>query len=241
MQAVLSSFSELAKNFMSKIVNITQPPPAEDLLEKVTDRYATILADPPWQFQNRTGKMAPEHKRLLRYPTLELQEIMQLPVTRLAAAQSHLYLWVPNALLMEGLEVMRAWGFTYKTNLVWYKIRKDGGPDGRGVGFYFRNVTELVLFGVRGSMRTLQPGRTQVNLFSTRKREHSRKPDELYPMIEACSPGPYLELFARFRRNGWNQWGNEDVEENSLSGVARRKGHVDPQLRLLEAPKNYKI
>ena len=226
---------------MSKIVNITQPPPAEDLLEKVTGRYATILVDPPWQFQNRTGKMAPEHKRLLRYPTLELQEIIQLPVARLAAAQSHLYLWVPNALLMEGLEVMRAWGFTYKTNLVWYKIRKDGGPDGRGVGFYFRNVTELVLFGVRGSMRTLKPGRTQVNLFSTRKREHSRKPDELYPIIEACSPGPYLELFARFRRNRWDQWGNEDVEENSLSGVARRKGHVDPQLRLLEAPKNYKI
>ena len=222
---------------MSKIVNITQPPPAEDLLEKVTGRYATILADPPWQFQNRTGKMAPEHKRLLRYPTLELQEIIQLPVARLAAAQSHLYLWVPNALLTEGLEVMRAWGFTYKTNLVWYKVRKDGGPDGRGVGFYFRNVTELVLFGVRGSMRTLKPGRTQVNLFSTRKREHSRKPDELYPIIEACSPGPYLELFARFRRAGWDQWGNEDVEENSLIGVARRKGHVDSQLRLLEVPR----
>jgi len=105
------------------------------------------------------------------------------------------------------------------------------------VGFYFRNVTELVLFGVRGSMRTLKPGRTQVNLFSTRKREHSRKPDELYPIIEACSPGPYLELFARFRRAGWDQWGNEDVEENSLIGVARRKGHVDSQLRLLEVPR----
>ena len=205
------------------IANSTQTLPAEDLFAKVTGRYATILVDPPWQFQNRTGKMAPEHKRLLRYPTLELQEIIQLPVARLAAAQSHLYLWVPNALLMEGLEVMRAWGFTYKTNLIWYKIRKDGGPDGRGVGFYFRNVTELVLFGVRGSMRTLKPGRTQVNLFSTRKREHSRKPDELYPIIEACSPGPYLELFARFRREGWGQWGNEDVEENSLIGVTRRK------------------
>ncbi len=155
---------------MSKIVNLTQLPAAEDLVQKVTGRYATILADPPWQFQNRTGKMAPEHKRLLRYPTMEMQEILQLPIGRLAAAQSHLYLWVPNALLAEGLEVMRAWGFTYKTNLVWYKVRNDGGPDGRGVGFYFRNVTELVLFGVRGSMRTLAPGRTQVNLFSTHKR-----------------------------------------------------------------------
>ena len=167
------------------------------------------------------------------------KEVLELPVSRLAAAQSHLYPWVPNALLQEGLRVMEAWGFTYKTNLVWYKIRKDGGPDGRGVGFYFRNVTERVLFGVRGSMRTLTPGRTQVNLFATRKREHSRKPDEIYDLIEACSPGPYLELFARFHRPGWNQWGNEDVEENASIGVAKRKGHVDPQLRLFETPRGY--
>ncbi|HOO72875.1 MAG TPA: MT-A70 family methyltransferase [Spirochaetota bacterium] len=224
---------------MKKIYSISEINPSEDLLVKAKGPYATILADPPWQFQNRTGKMAPEHKRLLRYPTMELNEIMALPVSKLAAAKSHLYLWVPNALLQEGLKVMEAWGFTYKTNLVWYKIRKDGGPDGRGVGFYFRNVTELLLFGVRGSMRTLQPGRTMVNLLSTRKREHSRKPDEIYDIIEACSPGPYLELFARFQRPGWDQWGNEDVETNSFHGVAQRKGHVDPQLRIFESPKGY--
>ncbi len=183
--------------------------------------------------------MAPEHKRLLRYPTMELEEICELPVRDLAGATAHLYLWVPNALLAEGLEVMRRWGFTYKTNLVWFKVRADGGPDGRGVGFYFRNVTELVLFGVRGSMRTLQPGRTQVNLLATRKREHSRKPDELYDMVERCSPGPYLELFARFPRPGWAQWGNENVEENSLYGVAKRNGHQDEQLRLIEPPALY--
>lgn len=225
---------------MRKIISLTQPSAIEDMTNKILGRYATILADPPWQFQNRTGKMAPEHKRLLRYPTMELQEIEQLPVGRLAAAQSHLYLWVPNALVREGMEVMRAWGFTYKTHLVWFKVRKDGGPDGRGVGFYFRNVTEMVLFGVRGSMRTLKPGRTQVNLFSSRKREHSRKPEEIYDIVEACSPGPYLELFARFRREGWTQWGNEDVERNSLSGVAYRTAHVDPQMRLVEAPAKYK-
>lgn len=224
---------------MSKISNLTEKNPAEDLTAKVHGVYSTILADPPWQFLNRTGKMAPEHKRLLRYPTMELQEILALPISRLAAAKSHLYLWVPNALLREGLQVMDAWGFTYKSNLVWYKVRKDGGPDGRGVGFYFRNVTELVLFGVRGSMRTLKPGRTQVNVVPTRKREHSRKPDELYDLIEGCSPGPYLELFARFRRPNWDQWGNEDVEENSLVGVAKRKAHVDPQLRILEGPRGY--
>lgn len=225
---------------MTKVVSIPQPTPADDLLAKTSERYSTILADPPWQFQNRTGKMAPEHKRLLRYPTMELKEIMELPIPRLAAAKSHLYLWVPNALLQEGLKVMEAWGFTYKCNLVWFKVRKDGGPDGRGVGFYFRNVTELILFGVRGSMRTLQPGRTQVNLLATRKREHSRKPDEIYDIIEKCSPGPYLELFARFRRDGWDQWGNEDVEENSFHGVAKRIGHRDLQMRLLEGPAQYR-
>ena len=184
--------------------------------------------------------MAPEHRRLLRYPTMELQEIMELPVSKLAAAKSHLYLWVPNALLQEGLRVMEAWGFTYKSNIVWYKIRKDGGPDGRGVGFYFRNVTELLLFGVKGSMRTLQPGRTQVNIVGTRKREHSRKPDEMYDLIESCSPGPYLELFARFPRPNWQQWGNEDVEENSVHGVGLRSGHAQGQMRLFEAPKMYR-
>lgn len=225
---------------MSKIHSLIEPSASEDLAAKIDGQFTTILADPPWQFQNRTGKMAPEHKRLLRYPTMELEEILQLPVPRLAAARCHLYLWVPNALLAEGLQVMKSWGFTYKTNLVWYKVRKDGGPDGRGVGFYFRNVTELILFGVRGSMRTLTPGRTQVNLFSTRKREHSRKPDEIYEVIERCSPGPYLELFARFRRANWMQWGNEDVEVNTRHGVAMRNGHDDPQYRLLEAPKNYR-
>ncbi len=224
----------------AKVYRIAEPNPSEDLLTKVPDRYSTILADPPWQFQNRTGKVAPEHRRLLRYPTMELQEITELPVPKLAAAKSHLYLWVPNALLQEGLLVMKSWGFTYKSNLVWYKIRKDGGPDGRGVGFYFRNVTELVLFGVRGSLRTLSPGRTQVNILSTRKREHSRKPDEIYDIIEACSPGPYLEIFARFRRPGWQQWGNEDVEENSSCGVARRTGHVDPAQRLAASPRGYR-
>ena len=156
--------------------------------------------------------MAPEHRRLSRYPTLTLQAIKAIPVATVAAAQSHLYLWVPNALLREGLEVMEAWGFQYKTNLIWHKIRKDGGPDGRGVGFYFRNTTEMVLFGVRGQLRTLTSGRTQVNIIKAQKREHSRKPDELYAIIEACSPGPFLELFARGQRVHWEQWGNEVLD-----------------------------
>ncbi|MDQ1900343.1 MT-A70 family methyltransferase [Paracoccus sp. WLY502] len=176
-------------------------------------RFGTVLADPPWQFQNRTGKMAPEHKRLSRYPTMTLEDICALPVAAIAGARSHLYLWVPNALLPEGLKVMKSWGFTYKSNLIWYKTRKDGGPDRRGVGFYFRNVTEILLFGVRGrDVRTLDPGRSQENVIATQKREHSRKPDEQYDLIEACSWGPRLEMFARGPRKGWTVWGNQAEE-----------------------------
>lgn len=175
--------------------------------------FSTVLADPPWRFMNRSGKVAPEHRRLSRYDTMTTAEIRALPVDEVVADNAHLYLWVPNALIDDGLRVMESWGFTYKSNIVWAKRRKDGGPDGRGVGFYFRNVTELILFGVRGSMRTLGPGRRQVNMIETRKREHSRKPDEQYEIIESCSPGPYLELFARYGRPGWVSWGLEAGDE----------------------------
>lgn len=195
--------TESIKDFVSKA--------GSDLIKRAAGRsFKTVLADPPWQFHNRTGKMAPEHKRLSRYGTLNLEAILALPVNQLIADSAHLYLWVPNALVPEGLRVLESWGFKYKSNLVWHKIRKDGGPDGRGVGFYFRNTTELVLFGVKGkNARTLAPGRSQVNIIRSMKREHSRKPDELYDVIEACSPEPRLELFARGSRPGWTTWGNQ--------------------------------
>lgn len=185
--------------------------PRADLLAFAgSNRFSTILADPPWRFINRTGKMAPEHRRLSRYGTMTVEEIARLPVSKIVNSTAHLYLWVPNALLPEGLQVLSAWGFHYKSNIVWHKLRKDGGSDGRGVGFYFRNVTELLLFGVRGkNARTLRPGRTQVNYIGTRKREHSRKPDEQYQLIENCSPGPHLEMFARGARSNWTVWGNQ--------------------------------
>lgn len=186
----------------------------KDFLTKAAgQKFKTILADPPWQFQNRTGKMAPEHKRLNRYATMTLDDICALPVSDVSEETAHLYLWVPNALLPDGLRVLSKWGFTYKTNIIWHKIRKDGGPDGRGVGFYFRNVTEVLLFGVRGkNARTLDPGRTQVNFLATQKREHSRKPDEQYKLIEACSAGRYLEMFGRGSRPNWTVWGNQAEE-----------------------------
>lgn len=186
----------------------------DDLLRFAGGReFSTVLVDPPWQFTNRTGKVAPEHRRLSRYGTLSLDEIADLPVEEVVAQTAHLYLWVPNALLPEGIRVLQAWGFRYKSNLVWHKVRKDGGSDGRGVGFYFRNVTELILFGTRGkNARTLAAGRRQVNFIASRKREHSRKPDEQYQLIESCSPGPYIELFARGARPGWASWGNQADE-----------------------------
>jgi N6-adenosine-specific RNA methylase IME4 len=214
---------------------------AQDLLSMGMCKYKTILADPPWQFANRTGKMAPEHKRLKRYSTMSLKQIIELPVLQIIQSTCHLYLWAPNALVLEALEVMKSWGFTYKTTLVWYKVRKDGGPDGRGVGFYFRNVTEMVLFGVRGHMRTLGPGRRQVNILSTRKREHSRKPDELYDIIEKCSPGPYLELFARHQRPHWDQWGDEVGKSPARIFPAYRGGEIETkkQFTLLEEKRSF--
>jgi N6-adenosine-specific RNA methylase IME4 len=204
--------------------------PSDLLAFKTGRRFKTILADPPWRFQNSTGKVAPEHKRLRRYETMSFADIQGLPVAAITDEVAHLYLWVPNALLPEGLAVMRAWGFTYKSNIVWHKIRKDGGSDGRGVGFYFRNVTELILFGVRGkNARTLAPGRRQINMMETRKREHSRKPDEQYRLIEACSPGPYIELFGRGVRRGWTTWGNQadSMYEPTWKTYAYRSRRMD--------------
>lgn len=198
---------------------------ADSLLsEWAGQKFGTILADPPWRFINRTGKVAPEHRRLSRYDTMPWKDIAALPVADLAADQSHCYLWSPNTMVPDALRILEEWGFAYKTMLVWHKVRKDGGSDGRGVGFYFRNVTETVLFGIRGGLRTLDPGRSQVNLLATRKREHSRKPDELYPIVEACSPGPRLEMFARYPREGWSVWGNEAAPEVVPRG-RRHKGY----------------
>jgi N6-adenosine-specific RNA methylase IME4 len=213
---------------------------AQDLLRLPAGHFGTVLADPAWQFENRTGKVAPEHQRLFRYESMTLDEIMALRVERVVTKPAHLYLWCPNALLPDGLAVMRAWGFEYKSNIVWHKVRRDGGSDGRGVGFYFRNVTELLLFGVRGkNARTLEPGRRQVNFIGTRKREHSRKPDEIYPIIESCSPPPYLELFARAdaqvglfpcRQRQWVRLGDEadsDADEQILERLDEQQQFDD--------------
>jgi N6-adenosine-specific RNA methylase IME4 len=213
---------------------------ASSALELATQglKFGTILVDPPWQFQHRTGKIAPEHHRLSRYFTLSLDDMCALPVSRLAAETSHLYLWVPNALLPNGLKVMEAWDFQYKSNIVWHKVRKDGGSDGRGVGFYFRNVTELLLFGVRGKgARTFDPGRRQVNMIASRKREHSRKPEEQYEIFEKCSPGPRIELFARGSRDQWTTWGNQNEDFDRPDQPVDINGSLSDALCRTETPK----
>ncbi len=195
----------------------------EKFFEGLTGKkFGTILIDPPWRFKNRTGKIAPEHKRLARYETLSMAEIGALPVGEIARDKSHLYLWCPNALLPEAIGIMRGWGFAYKTNLVWVKVTSKGTVDRRGVGFYYRNVTELLLFGVKGQLRTKAPARSQENLFASRKEEHSRKPTFVREIIERCSPAPYLELFARDKLDRpWTAWGNEHASYDDSRNVHR--------------------
>ncbi|AWG55023.1 MT-A70 family methyltransferase [Mycobacteroides abscessus] len=185
--------------------------------------FRTILADPPWRFGNRRSGMSPESGLRHRYYTMALDEICSLPVESVAADSAHLYLWVPSSMLPEGLKVMSAWGFRYTTSITWLKTRLDGEPDGSGVGFYFRNASELLLFGVRGSLRTLPGARGMTNVIAARRREHSRKPTEQYWLIEQSSPGPRLELFARQSRDGWVSWGDES---EGVSVRFRTETHV---------------
>lgn len=171
--------------------------------------FRCVLADPPWRFGNRRSGMSPEGGLRPRYRTMALADICDMPVASIVADNAHLYLWVPSALLPEGLKVMSCWGFRYTTSITWVKTRLDGEPDGSGVGWYFRNATELLLFGVRGSLRTLPAARSMTNVIAARRREHSRKPVEQYHLIEQSSPGPRVELFVREARPGWAVWGDE--------------------------------
>ncbi len=140
---------------------------------------------------------------------MALEDICALAVAGLLAEPAHCYLWISNVLLEDGLRVRRGPRFTYKTMLVWHKVRADGGSDGSGWASTSATVTEPVLFGPPGPPTHARPRRRQVNLLASRKREHSRKPDELYDVVKACSPGPYLELCARYARPGRVAWGDE--------------------------------
>lgn len=166
------------------------------------NQYTTIYADPPW-LERGGGKIRRGADR--HYPLMSTVEIMSLPVADLAAPDAHLYLWVTNNFLPDGLAVMRAWGFEYKTMITWVKDRI-------GLGQYFRGITEHCLFGVRGHLLyKITEGKRQqgVTSFLAPRTIHSKKPDEMRRMIEAVSYGPYLELFAREIPPGWDVWGNQ--------------------------------
>ena len=166
-------------------------------------KWTTILADPPW-WEAGGGKIRRGADR--HYPLMKTEQIMTMPVSEIADDDAHLYLWVTNGKLPDGLKVMEAWGFKYKTNIAWAKDRM-------GLGQYFRGQHELCLFGVRGNIpyRTLSSGKRAQGrtLITAPRRAHSEKPEELRSMIQIVSPGPYIELFARERYPGWDAWGFE--------------------------------
>lgn len=164
-----------------------------------TGIYSTVVIDPPWQYDNRgTRGAANDH-----YPTMTLDEIAALPIP--AADEAHLYLWTTNAFLRDAFGLVDEWGFDYKATLVWIKPQM-------GMGNYFRISHELVLFGVRGGLKTRR--KDALSWFQAPRGKHSAKPDAFYSLVETCSPGPYLDMFNRdggrmFRRPGWDGWGNE--------------------------------
>lgn len=158
-------------------------------------RFRTILADPPWDVQQKGSLGAQAH-----YPLLDLAAIKALPVGDLAAPDAHLWLWVTNATLRAGYDVMEAWGFTPRSPLTWIKPRL-------GVGNYLRNTTEHLILGTRGHAPVRF--RAQPTWMFAPLQDHSHKPEEQYAVIERISEGPFLELFARRRQPGWAAWGNE--------------------------------
>jgi len=164
--------------------------------------FKTIYADPPWPFDDLL-----DPTRRKPYQTMTLEAIENLSVSSLVEQNAHLYLWTPNVFLKEALEVMEAWDFVYRLPLIWVKTTETGKVF-FGLGHYFRNSTELLLFGVRGKMRTLTRNTRNV-VFAKREEPHSKKPEIFYKLIEANSPEPRLELFARQKRRGWKAWGNE--------------------------------
>lgn len=158
-------------------------------------KYKTIMLDPPWDI-NQKGKLG----AINHYNLMTLDQIRNLPIPELAADDAHLWLWVPNGLVPEAIQLIKDWGFTYRNSFYWIKPRL-------GLGVYLRNASETVLFATRGKAPVLFKG--QPNWLFAPLQDHSHKPEEMYEVIERVSPGPYLELFARRHRHGWDSWGNE--------------------------------
>ena len=184
--------------------------------------YGTILADPPWSFQDKGSRAAPDWKESNLYSTMDAREILDLPVDLLAAPNAHLYVWTTDVHLPLALNCMASWGFVYKKTLVWIKRRSAvaplrcedsddfqvfNGPLQIGMGHYYRSVKELCLFGVRGKCPAAV--HNLPDSFEASRTQHSVKPDRIHEWAEKLSPGPRLELFARRSREGWEAWGDQ--------------------------------
>lgn len=164
--------------------------------------FGTIVIDPPWRYND-------DRLSSTQYKTMKVEDIASLPVGGLARENgSHLYLWVTKSFMEEGFHIMRSWGFEYKTMLTWVKVmRLSPLVLSFGTGHYFRGSTEFVLFGVKGICPSLS--HSDRDVFFGLRREHSRKPDEFYHIVNRNSPDPKIELFSRESRPGWRAWGDE--------------------------------
>lgn len=169
--------------------------------------YRTIVADPPWRYELRQHDAS--HRGRAPYPMMSEAELIGLPVGTWAGDNAHLYLWTTNAHMLEAHQIVKAWGFETKTIITWVKGRFEHGRliQHMGLGNYYRGSTEHILFCIRGTLPTFNHDLTTA--FVAPRGEHSEKPQTFYDMVEHMSPGPYLDVFARKQRMGWDTFGNE--------------------------------
>jgi len=170
--------------------------------EKPTKRYATIVADPPWHYDAPAYGYGAD----ANYPTMTVDQLRNMPVGLWAQNNAHLYLWTTNTFIVEAHQIAKDWGFVPKTVLTWIK-RRPSNDSWLGMGRYFRGTTEHIVFAVRGSLNTYR--NDQPNFFYAARGAHSEKPAAFYDMVQHMSPGPYLDVFARKQRFGWDTWGDE--------------------------------
>jgi len=168
--------------------------------------FRTIVADPPWSYKSKGSPCLPEKQPetcLVEYyyPTMNLADIKALPVNAVCAKDSVCFMWATTPMLPEAFEVMKAWGFKYKTMLTWHKTNRDC------MGYWFRVCTEHVLVGVRGNVKSFRS--MDRTLFETPRGRHSEKPQAFFDIVEKVSGTERLEMFARRPRDGWTVWGNE--------------------------------
>lgn len=171
---------------------------------QTTKKYRTVLCDPPWSLQQKGQRGAARH-----YELMPLERIKAMPVADLVEENSHLYLWTPNNIIPEALQVVKAWGFTYRNMLVWGKPKL-------GLGVYIRTSHESCIFATRGKAPV--KFHAQPSFMFCAQQDHSHKPEEQFAVIQRLSDGPYLELFARRRMPGWDVWGNEIESDIIIPG-----------------------